>query len=63
MVFNTLNPFWFVKDEIVVVDTEMLTISPVSGIWLISNPSLSASDWLVKGIHRPVLKTTLNVRF
>ena len=33
---NIEPPFWFDLDERV-VDTEMLTICPVSGIWLIIN--------------------------
>ena len=43
------------------VDNEILTIGPVSGIWLIS--PLPASEWLARGIHKPVLKSTLNVLF
>ena len=46
------------------VDTEIWTNGPDSGIWLISNVTpLPASEWLSMGIHKPVLKTTLNVRF
>ena len=37
----------------------MLTIGPVSGF----DSPLPASEWLALGIHKPVLKTTLNVRF
>ena len=44
-----------------VVDIDMLTIGPASCILLIS--PLSASEWLVTGMHKPVLKTTLNVCF
>ena len=43
------------------VDSNILTIGPVSGIWL--NRPLPASEWLATGIHKPVFKTILNVCF
>ena len=38
------------------VDTEILTIGPVLGIWHILNfeSPLPASEWLATGIHKPV---------
>ena len=44
-----------------VVDTEMLNIGPLSGIWFILNRP--CSQWLAMCIHKPVLKTPVNVCF
>ena len=35
------------------VDTDILTIGPVSGIWALLESALPASEWLAMGIHKP----------
>ena len=41
----------------------MWSIGPVSGHLAHLESPLPASEWLAMGIHKPVLKTTLNVCF
>ena len=46
-----------------VVDTEILTIGPVLGYLAHLESAVPASEWLATGIHKPALKTPLNVCF